>query len=201
MTVVEDRPKRVRRTADEAKRLILDAAEAQMARAGPAGLRLQDLAADLGISHSTILHHFSNREGLVRALNKRTLDSLSSLLLRAFAGQEAGAVDAVAVVFAAFRGGLAQRIGWLIQADAYANRKTDSPIFSQLAEALHAARVADAGPGKTVERADSVNIARLVALTAFGDAFLTPMFPAQGAGAHDGSFEAWLSSLLREHRG
>jgi AcrR family transcriptional regulator len=199
--MVEDKPKRVRRTAEEAKRLILDAAEAQMARTGPAGLRLQDLAAELGISHSTILHHFTNREGLVRALNKRTVDSLSRLLIEAFGGRGSASPGAVALVFAAFRGGLAQRIGWLIQADPDAHRHEGFPVFNQLADALHAARVAGAPPGKAIDRADSVNVARLVALAAFGDAFLAPLFQGQAFKASgQASFEAWLSGLLREHR-
>ena len=38
--------KRVRRTAEEARRLILDAAEERLARQGPEGLRLQEIASD-----------------------------------------------------------------------------------------------------------------------------------------------------------
>jgi hypothetical protein len=48
--------KRIRRTPEEARRLILDAAEACMAKAGPAGLRLQEVAEAAGVSHPTILH-------------------------------------------------------------------------------------------------------------------------------------------------
>ncbi|MDO9127858.1 MAG: helix-turn-helix domain-containing protein, partial [Parvibaculum sp.] len=67
----EKAPKRVRRTAEEARRLILDAAEERLAKQGPEGLRLQDIARDVGISHPAILHHFESREGLVRALIAR----------------------------------------------------------------------------------------------------------------------------------
>ena len=62
------RIKRIRRTPEEARRLILEAAQARIASTGPDGLRLQDIAADAGLSHPTILHHFGNREGLVREL-------------------------------------------------------------------------------------------------------------------------------------
>ena len=55
--------KRIRRTAEEARRLILDAAEKRLAQQGPEGLRLQDIARDIGISHPAILHHFESREG------------------------------------------------------------------------------------------------------------------------------------------
>ena len=78
--------KRIRRTAEEARRLILDAAEERLARQGPEGLRLQDIARDVGISHPAILHHFESREGLVRALvgraNRQLRDTLLSALER-----------------------------------------------------------------------------------------------------------------------
>ena len=46
--------KRVRRTPDETRRLTLDAAQSAIARTGPEGLRLHDIAAAAGISHPLI---------------------------------------------------------------------------------------------------------------------------------------------------
>lgn len=43
---------------------------------GPDGLRLQSIASDLGLSHSSILHHFGSRDGLLDALS---LDALAVL--------------------------------------------------------------------------------------------------------------------------
>src|SRR5688572_20963460 len=65
-----------RRSADEAQRVILDAAEQRLAQVGPAGLRLQEVAADAGIAHPTILHHFGSREGLIHAVVQRALGAL-----------------------------------------------------------------------------------------------------------------------------
>ena len=65
--------KRARRTPEEARRLILETAQQLIARAGPEGLRLQEIAAAAGISHPLILHHFGSREGLVRALTQHEL--------------------------------------------------------------------------------------------------------------------------------
>ena len=56
-------PKRRRLPADEAKTRILEAAQKRLTEGGPDAIRLQDLAADLGISHPAILHHFGSREG------------------------------------------------------------------------------------------------------------------------------------------
>ncbi len=76
-------PKRIRRSAEEARRLILDAAEERLATQGPEGIRLQDIARDVGISHPAILHHFESREGLVKALINRTSEQLRDKMLAA----------------------------------------------------------------------------------------------------------------------
>ena len=45
-------------------------------------MRLQDVAADLGISHPAILHHFESREGLLQALALRAMEELNDGLVR-----------------------------------------------------------------------------------------------------------------------
>ena len=45
-----------------------------MAASGPAGLRLEAVAKAAGVSHPTILHHFGSREGLIHALNGKTVE-------------------------------------------------------------------------------------------------------------------------------
>src|SRR5450432_3158548 len=62
---------RRRRTSDEARAAILDAAERRLVSSGPAGIRLQEVAADVGVSHPTVLHHFGSREALVREVCER----------------------------------------------------------------------------------------------------------------------------------
>jgi AcrR family transcriptional regulator len=74
---------RKRRTAEEARSAILDAAERRLVADGPGAIRLQEVAADVGVSHPTVLHHFGSREGLVDAVVERALDSLHSALVAA----------------------------------------------------------------------------------------------------------------------
>jgi AcrR family transcriptional regulator len=50
------------------RQAILDAAQKRLARLGADGLRLQDIARDVGVSHPTILHHFGSRDGLIVAM-------------------------------------------------------------------------------------------------------------------------------------
>jgi AcrR family transcriptional regulator len=74
--------RRVRRSAEAARRAILAGAERRLLEAGPEGLRLQEIAADVGLSHPAILHHFGSREGLVQALVEHTMREVLEALTR-----------------------------------------------------------------------------------------------------------------------
>src|SRR5580700_1234011 len=97
------RRKRLRRTPEEARRLILQAAQELIARTGPEGLRLQDIAAAAGVSHPLILHHFGSREGLVRALTQEAATELRDKLVTAMAASDYSVEEQLDRVFNAFR--------------------------------------------------------------------------------------------------
>ncbi len=59
---------RKRRPAEETRAEILEVAGRHLLENGPAGVRLDQIAAEIGFSRQTILHHFGNREGMMRAL-------------------------------------------------------------------------------------------------------------------------------------
>src|SRR5262249_22912893 len=65
--------KRTRRTAEGARREILDAAEKRLRELGPDGVRLQQIASDVGVSHPAILHHFESFEGLIQQVVQRAV--------------------------------------------------------------------------------------------------------------------------------
>jgi AcrR family transcriptional regulator len=189
--------KRIRRRPEDARALILDAAEAQMKVDGPAGLRLQDVARAAGVSHPTILHHFGSREGLVRALNQRSVEALrNSVLARLESAQPGG--DNIKHTFAAYRDGVAQRLLWLIQSGA-----DQTPgglrILDEIVEALHALRVKFAMPGIVPDIEDTRAVIHLTTLAAFGDAIIGPRL-RQGDGAKERAqrdrFEKWFAKLL-----
>lgn len=92
------RSSRTRRTAAESRKAILDAAESRFLAGGPASLRLQEIAEEVGVSHPTILHHFGSREGLVRAVVERALETLEVDLLRALAEPEVERIDVSALL-------------------------------------------------------------------------------------------------------
>jgi AcrR family transcriptional regulator len=74
---VKAKPRR-RRSSEEARVAILDAAEARLREVGPSGIRLQEVAKAVGVSHPTVLHHFGSREGLIDAVVARSLDTIQA---------------------------------------------------------------------------------------------------------------------------
>ena len=195
-------PKRIRRTPEEARRLILEAAEAQMGMSGPAGLRLQEVARAAGVSHPTVLHHFGSRKGLIRALNLRAVEQLRSVLLPILTATPKGSQDAIGPIFAAYRNGLAQRFVWLLQEKGPVGA-AGLPVYDEMIEALHAMRLRLAGPGAKIDPADTRAIVHLTTIAAFGDAMLGERLRRAKSAAEEEAmrqrFEAWFSLLLNHH--
>ncbi len=189
--------KRVRRRPEDARALILDAAEAQMKGDGPAGLRLQDVARAAGVSHPTILHHFGSREGLVRALNQRSVEALRNSVLAQLETAPSGG-DNIKRTFAAYRDGIAQRLLWLIQSGAD-QTPGGLKILDEIVEALHALRIKFAAPGSVPDIEDTRAVIHLTTLAAFGDAIIGPRL-RQSDGARERAqrerFETWFGALL-----
>jgi TetR/AcrR family transcriptional regulator, repressor for neighboring sulfatase len=197
------RGKRQRRTPEEARRLILDAAQTLIARTGPEGLRLQDIAAAAGISHPLILHHFGSREGLVRALTRQAAAELRDKLVAAIASGDYSLEQQLDRVFDAFRDGLAQRLAWLTAVDAGGGPEEAQTIMRDIADSLHARRLATAPPGTAIDRSDTDCLIHLVAVAAIGDALLGARL-RRSAGLPvttetDRSFRMWLAELVRAH--
>jgi AcrR family transcriptional regulator len=195
-------PKRIRRTAEDARRQILDAAEARLAQVGPAGIRLQDVAADLGISHPVILHHFGSREGLIRALTQRAIVELKDRLVGALRGGEVPAGNLLGDVFNAFRGGLAQRLAWLAITSTIEDQVHDE-VTLEIVRTVHQMRQAAAPPGTVVDEDDTKSVVYLVSAAAFGDAIFGAELRQRSGLATDpeasGRFQRWLADLLHEH--
>jgi AcrR family transcriptional regulator len=168
-----------------------------MTAEGPAGLRLQDVARAAGVSHPTILHHFGSREGLVRALNQRSLEVLRNSVIARLGAAQSGD-DSIKQTFAAYRDGVAQRILWLIQSAAQ-EPPGGLRFFDEIVEALHALRLKFAAPGTMPDIEDTRAVIHLTTIAAFGDAVIGPRL-RQGTGARERAarerFETWFGQLL-----
>jgi AcrR family transcriptional regulator len=199
--ISSSRGKRLRRTPEEARRLILEAAQTRLATTGPEGLRLQDIAAAAGISHPLILHHFGSREGLVRALTREAAAELRDKLVAAMASSEYSVEQVLDRVFDTFRDGLAQRLAWLATVDPGGGTEENQLIMRDIADRLHARRLATAPPGIAIARADTEALVHLVATAAFGDAvYGAHLHHSAGLPATsetDRGFRQWLAALIR----
>lgn len=74
--------KRVRRTPEEAKSLILSVACDRLSALGLEGLNISGVAKDAGMSHATVIHHFGSTGAMREALlEKMTQDLLSDMMV------------------------------------------------------------------------------------------------------------------------
>lgn len=74
---------RARRSPEQARALIVEAAQALMAERGPDAVGLKDVAEAAGVSHALVTHYFGTYDGLVdAALESRARKSRAELLAR-----------------------------------------------------------------------------------------------------------------------
>jgi len=142
----------VRRSGDEARRAILAATERRLIRSGPEGIRLQEIAADVGISHPAILHHFGSRAQLVGALVEHAMRGLQENLLAIVENRPEEAarshdlrVERVARMAEETHRilgarGYARVLAWLVLS-RHELPQLRGEFFSRFARALHASRV------------------------------------------------------------
>jgi len=171
----ESNPSRRRRLpADEARGRILAAAEHKLAEVGPEQLRLTDLAAELGITHQAILHHFGSREELVSAVLAQAIARINLRLAEAMTGRTALTTNAVLDMVAEHYGaeGRVRLLAWLVLSeralDVYAKSRTVRPL-QPLVELVHARRQ-KAAPGRATDLAETMFLCELGAFALLGEA-------------------------------
>ncbi len=197
---------RQRRTAEEARREILDVAEVQLRELGPGGLRLQQIAARVGVSHPAILHHFGSREGLIRAVVERAIESLEADLILALRVAPLTDVPAVLdLVERSFRalvdGGHARVLAWLLLSGE--EIRPGVTRVRTIAEVAHERRLRMEGRDPPAALEDTIFRMLTVSLTIFGEAIAGPAMRAS-AGVDDpqagARFREWLARLVVEAR-
>lgn len=173
-------------------------------RDGPDGLRLQAIAADLGIAHSSILHHFGSREGLVEALSTDALDALARDLGAALnaANEETRARSLLARVASTLRDqGHARLLAWQITSGRLRRgledpeREESSLLLARIAEVVHRVRT-EFATQHGVEQPDLRDtrfFVLMVAYTLFGQALAGDVFTnSVGIEPTDEEHEAFL---------
>ena len=75
--------KRIRRTPEDAKHLILETAASPLADYGLEGLNIGGVAKAAGMSHATVIHHFGSTAAMRQALLQQMTDTLLSDVIMA----------------------------------------------------------------------------------------------------------------------
>jgi AcrR family transcriptional regulator len=173
--------------------------QAAIARTGPEGLRLHDIAAAAGISHPLILHHFGSRAGLVRGLTREAIAELKDKLVAAMTERDYTIEEQLDRVFDAFRNGLGQRLAGHRRSRWRPERLHDDPARDRRPPArppdCHGAAWHDGGAGGQPISGPSDRHCRARRRD------LRRQF-RRSAGLEDGPetdtrFRAWLAALIR----
>ncbi len=193
---------RQRRSAAEARAAILDAAEHQLVAAGPAALRLQQVAEEVGVSHTTVLHHFGSREGLLEAVVDRAIAALHADLVDAIGrapeqpGQLTDMLERVATVLG--DGGHGRAIVWLALSNL-APEPADMRL-RHMAELAHGIRRQRRGAGRVPPFEDTLFLMMMAFFTLLAQSVAGPTLMRAAGLSSDtrtaARFRAWLGRLL-----
>lgn len=187
---------RTRRSAEEAREALLDAAEQVVRESGPAGLRIQEVARIAGTTHPNLLHHFKNREGLLIALSTRSLARVTNLAVEAVIEMAAAPADEQAdrlkQLFRTLREGKHGRLlAWLLLSG-----RLDESALPDLGPLLAAsgAHVPDVDPDARR------NVLMLLTLALVGEAvageIYAPAFGLEPGAEGRQHFLDWLAELV-----
>ncbi|MBB6093531.1 AcrR family transcriptional regulator [Povalibacter uvarum] len=164
--------KRIRRTPEEARALALESARRLLIAEGPDAITLQAVAADLGMSHTNLIHHFGSAGGLQSALMGEMVRELTSVLEKAverFRAGEGSEQDFVDIVFEVFdKGGAGRLAAWIVLSGESDKLEPVGEVVRTYIRNVE--RGADDAHGDVHERITSASL--LVTLAAFGDAVI-----------------------------
>lgn len=168
---------RRRSSSDQSREAALDAARALLVADGPAAVTLKAVAARIGRTHATLLHHFGTATGLQQALIARMAEEITATIRRAVLAAP-GPADPAAIVdlvFDAFgAGGAGALAGWMILTG---NRDALDPVLRAiltLVDELVETRADDTPDGARPIEEQALQLM----LMALGDALLGPAMAA-----------------------
>lgn len=185
--------KRKRRTAAQAKALVLDTAARRLQAFGLEGLNIVGVAEEAGISHATLIHHFGSSAGMRQALVERMTERLVRDAVATFANEQ-GLEGLFGELFSVFStGGHAQLLAWRAIEEGNREQPSESvrALFAGLVDAC-----AERLPGGDVAAAR--NLIVLVVSAAIGLGIMGAEL-AELVGWDDDdqdNFPAWLARWI-----
>ncbi len=168
----DERPVRRRRSSAEAKTETIAAARKILLSRGPDAVTLKNVAAELGTTHTNLLHHFGTAGDLQAALMTTMVQDLSDALTVAITRlkeDEDARLGLIETVFDAFdKGGAGRLAAWIALSNKLAHLGQMQKAVTDLVKAIK--EMAPEGSSELNTRVTSAVI--FVALMAFGDAIV-----------------------------
>jgi AcrR family transcriptional regulator len=137
---------RVRRSRDEARRQILEAAERLLVDGGPAAVQVRTVAEDVGMTDAGVYHHFGSRQDLLLALLRhggRRLRDAAKGTIDDWVQRDADIASLVAAIARLYRQGYAE-LGVALHAAGW--RDSGAGLLEPVVQALHAVRERSGSP-------------------------------------------------------
>ncbi len=169
---------RRRNSPEESRDAALEAARALLVEDGPQAVTLKAVAARIGRTHATLLHHFGSAEGLQKALIGRMAGAITGTIRDAVLRsrvEDRGPREVVDLTFDAFgRGGAGALASWMILSG---NEDALDPILTAIHDLVDELAADEHAATKRPIHEDTLQLV----LLALGDALLgAPMARALG---------------------
>jgi AcrR family transcriptional regulator len=197
------RAPRKRRSPEEAKAVILDAAQRLLAEHGPDAIGLKDVAREAGVSHALVSHYFGTYDGLVEATLQRHMLATRAQTIRRIADlAHGGPREWVDMTFEQLAHPLSARlVAWAIlsgriQSDDFFPRRDQGMKF--VADAFEARARAQLPPGAVPPREDIELAMLLVFSTALGYSIARDALWSSMSHAPSAERDRWFRTKLAE---
>ncbi len=166
------KPRRRRRTPEEAKSEALASARSLLLSGGPDAVTLAAVGKEIGVTHVNLIYHFGSAAGLQSALMASMVadltDTLDQMIIR-LRTDEGAPLDIVSTVFDAFSDGGAGRLAaWIAMSGDLSHLEPVRAAVQDLVEAIREKLGDDDG----VARARIRPAVLFIALSAMGDSLI-----------------------------
>lgn len=197
--------KRVRRSPEEARTLILDAAEQVFADLGPDAAKLRDVADAAGVTHGLVTHYFGTFDNLVEAtLERSTLRIRDQIMRGLLEADEVNPERVLELFFRLLHGSNHGRLfAWAMlsgraQSETFFARRTQGPrVIVDAIEGVLKERF----PELEMPREEIEHLVLLVLSSGFGialgEGLLWEGLGYEPSESRDGAYRAWLSDVVR----
>ena len=168
----QERPRRRRRSPEEARREALTEARTLLLTGGPDAVTLSAVAGRIGVTHANLIHHFGSAGGLQSALMESMVrdlaDAIQDAVLR-LRTDEGAPLEVINAVFEAFTSGGAGRLAaWIALSGDLTHLEPVRLAVQDLVKAIES----KIGSEDRLPRKAIGSAVLFIALTAFGEALI-----------------------------